>query len=185
MRPAAPKKQSLGFTLIELLVVLMIMGLFVGLVSAIVQPDERGLLRVEAERLAQLLDLAKTESRLSGKSIAWTSDGAGYHFYRSGDDSGGFGDARQLAPQWTEIRDNDLLRPRSLPYGMQIAGLRIENMPARAGMRLEFAPYGLSPAFAIDMSLGIARYAVTASPLGELLVMPRDAIPGANGANGG
>ena len=52
-----------GFTLIELLVVLMIMGLIVGLVSAIVRPDDRGQLRVEAERLAQLLDLAAATTR--------------------------------------------------------------------------------------------------------------------------
>ena len=55
-----------GFTLIEVLVVLLIMGLFVGMVSAIVRPDDSALLRVEAERLAQLLDLAAAESRLTG-----------------------------------------------------------------------------------------------------------------------
>ena len=55
-----------GFTLIELLVVLLIMGIFVGLVSTITQPDDRALVRVEAERLAQLLDLAATKSRLTG-----------------------------------------------------------------------------------------------------------------------
>ncbi|MGH8694384.1 MAG: prepilin-type N-terminal cleavage/methylation domain-containing protein, partial [Burkholderiales bacterium] len=52
-----------GFTLIELLVVLLIMGLFAGLVSTLTRPDDRALLRVEAERLAQLLDLAAMQSR--------------------------------------------------------------------------------------------------------------------------
>ena len=36
-----------GFTLIEMLVVLMVMGLFVGLVSVVTQPDERAELRLE------------------------------------------------------------------------------------------------------------------------------------------
>ena len=65
-----------GFTLLELLVVLLIMGLFAGLVGALAQPDERALLRFEADRLAQLLDLAAEESRLTGKPIAWTADAA-------------------------------------------------------------------------------------------------------------
>ena len=69
-----------GFTLIELMVVLLIIGLFAGLVSTITRPDDRALLRVEAERLAQLLDLAATKSRLTGISIAWTADGPGYRF---------------------------------------------------------------------------------------------------------
>src|SRR5512134_2732761 len=55
-----------GFTLIELLVVLLIMGIMAGMIGAIVRPDDRALLRVEAERLAQLLELAATESRLTG-----------------------------------------------------------------------------------------------------------------------
>ena len=57
-------KRRRGFTLIEMLVVLMIMGLFVGLVSAITRPDDRAVLRLEAERLSQLLDFAAAEAQL-------------------------------------------------------------------------------------------------------------------------
>jgi len=163
-----------GFTLIELLVVLMIMGLFVGLVSAIVRPDDRGLLRVEAERLAQLLDLAAAESRLAGKSIAWTADGPGYRFWRM------TGDAEASA-DWSEIRDTDLLRARTLPQGMMISGLEVENMRANGAMRLEFAPYSQGLSFTIEMSLGAARYAVAASPIGELRVVP--GLEKSSGAN--
>ncbi len=148
-----------GFTLIELLVVLLIMGLFAGLVGAIVQPDDRALLRVEAERLAQLLDLAAVESRLTGNPIAWTAastpEGAQYRFWRWRDDAG-----------WSEVRD-DSLRARNLPPGMAISELRIEAMRPPEGMRLEFGPHG-SLAYDFQMSLGAARYAVAASPLGEV-----------------
>lgn len=150
-------KRARGFTLIEVLVVLLIMGLFVGLVSAIVRPDDRGLLRVEAGRLAQLLDLAAAESRLTGKSIAWTADGPGYRFWRMS----GHAD-------WLEARDSDLLRARALPQGMVIRSLQIENGPAHGAMRLEFAPYNAALAFHIEMSLGAARYAVAGSPVGEV-----------------
>ena len=113
-----------GFTLIELMVVLLIMGLFAGLVSTITRPDDRALLRVEAERLAQLLDLAATKSRLTGKSIAWTADGPGYRFWQYNEDT-----------YWSEIVDDDSMRPRTLPQGMMIAAMRVENTRMPQQMR--------------------------------------------------
>ena len=150
-----------GFTLIEMLVVLMVMGLFVGLVSTIARPDDRAVLRLEAERLSQLLDFAAVEAQLTGKSVAWTADGPGYRFWRSGEDS-----------TWGEIRDNDLLGARTLPLGMTVSGLRVENMRPQGAMRLEFAPQGATLAFDIVMSLGAERYAVAGSPLGEVRALP-------------
>jgi general secretion pathway protein H len=156
-----------------MLVVMLIMGLFVGLVSAIVRPDDRGLLRLEAERLAQLLDLAAAESRLAGKSIAWTAEGPGYRFWRMTGDVRWFENGSgEGSAQWTEIRDSDLLRARTLPQGMTISGLQVESMPAHGAMRLEFNPYGATLAFTIEMSLGAAHYAVAASPVGEVRVLP-------------
>ena len=169
MRCNTAAERTRGFTLIEVLVVLLIMGLFVGLVSAIVRPDDRGLLRLEAARLAQLLDLAAAESRLTGKSIAWTADGFGYRFWQMTRDARGL---ENESAQWSEIRDNDLLRVRTLPQGMMISGLQVESMPAHGAMRLEFNPYGATLAFTIEMSLGAAHYAVAASPVGEVRVLP-------------
>jgi general secretion pathway protein H len=159
--PGISSPKSRGFTLIELLVVLLIMGLFAGLVAAMAQPDDRVLLRAEAERLAQLLDLAAVEARLTGKPIAWTAGasagGTEYRFWRWRDDAG-----------WLEARD-DSLRPRSLRPGMTISELRIEAMRPPEGLRLEFSPNG-SLAYDFQMSLGAARYAVASSPLGEVRI---------------
>ena len=152
-----------GFTLIELLVVLLIMGVLVGLVSVIVRPDDRGLVRLEAERLAQLLDLAAAESRLTGHAIAWTADGLGYRFWRMTGDAVG-------SAQWAEIRDDDLLRARTLPQGMAVSGLQVENLPA-GDLRLVFAPYAPPLVFTVELSLGASRAAVAASPVGELRVL--------------
>jgi general secretion pathway protein H len=154
-----------GFTLIEMLVVLMIIGLFVGLVSTIARPDDRALLRVEAQRLAQLLDLAATKSRLTGKPIAWAADGTGYRFWQFNEDT-----------YWSEILDDDALRARRLPQGMTISGLRIENMPPAQQMRLQFNPYGPTLAFTVQLSLGEARDTVTGSPVGEVQVLPQSGI---------
>ena len=156
-----PAKTGRGFTLIEMLVVLLIMGLLVGLVSTITRPDERTALRVEAERLARLLDLAAAESRLTGKSIGWTADGLGYRFWRFREDAG-----------WSEIRDSDLLRARTLPQGMAISGVRVENVGAPGVMRLEFSPYGPTLSFMIEISLGAEHRGVAGSPIGELRVLP-------------
>jgi len=155
-----------GFTLIEMLVVLMIMGLFIGLVSTITRPDDRAVLQLEAERLAQLMDFAATEAQLTGRSIAWTADESGYRFWRSDDDAG-----------WSEIRDSELLRARTLPQGMAVSGFRVENMRPQGAMRLEFAPQGSSLAFTIGMSLGAAHYTVTGSPVGDVRVVPGKGKP--------
>jgi len=153
--------RTCGFTLIEVLVVLLIMGLCAGLVSAITRPDDRALLRVEAERLVQLLDLAATQSRLTGKSIAWTADGPGYRFWQFSEDT-----------HWSEIRDDDSLRARTLPQGMVIAGMRVENMRTPEHMRLEFNPYGPTLSFSVEMSLGAANDTVAGSPIGDVRVLP-------------
>jgi general secretion pathway protein H len=137
---------SRGFTLIELLVVLLIMGLAAGLIGALSHPGDRALLRLEAERLAQLLDLAAAESRLSGKPIAFTAEISKYGFWRWREGAG-----------WSEARE-DSLRARSLPPGMALSGLRIE-----------FDPY-VPVAYELQMSLGEARYSVAASPLGEVKI---------------
>lgn len=153
--------RSRGFTLIEMLVVLLIMGLFVGLVSSIAKPDDRAMLRVEAERLAQLLDLAATKARLTGRSIAWTSDGPGYLFWQFGEDA-----------YWAEIRDDDSLRARTLPQGMTLSSLRIENLRPPEQMRLEFNPYSATLSFSVEMAFGAEHFTVTGSPIGEVRVLP-------------
>lgn len=150
-----------GFTLIEMLVVLMIIGLFFGLVSAITRPDERAMLRLEAERLSQLLDFAAAEARLTGRSIAWTADESGYRFWRADEDA-----------SWLEIRDSELLRARTLPQGVLVSGFRVENMRPQGTIRLEFAPQGSLLAFTIGMSLGDEQYSVVGSPIGEVRVVP-------------
>ena len=150
-----------GFTLIEMLIVLVIMGILVGLVSVVVQPDDSARLRVEVEKLAQLMDVAATESRYTGKPIAWTSDGKSYQFWQYTENAG-----------WSEMIGDDLLHARMLPQGMTIANLRVENMRVPALMRLEFNSAGSALAFSVDMLLGAARYTVANSPVGDVRISP-------------
>lgn len=150
-----------GFTLIEMLVVLLVMGLLAGLVTASAAPDDRALLRVEAERLAQLINLAATESRLTGKAVAWTANAAGYRFWRFSEASG-----------WSPISD-DVLRARTLPQGMTISRLQVDNTRSAERLRLQFNPHGSAPSFSVEMSLGEVRGKVEGSPVGEVRVVPQ------------
>lgn len=156
LRQAAHRR---GFTLIELLVVLLVMGLLAGAVTIAAQPDERTLLRVEAERLARLLDLAAMESRLSGRPMAWAADGGAYRFWRF---SAGLG--------WARIADDALYRARTLPQGMSIVAMTSETMAFPHPMRIEFHSFGGAVPFSIEMSLGAARYALVGSAIGEISV---------------
>ena len=144
-----------GFTLIELLVVMLIMALAAGLIGASAQPDQRTHLRVEAERLAQLLDLAAEEARLTGSPIAWTADATQYRFWRWSEAAG-----------WSEAQD-DALRPRNLRPGVSISDLRVEAGRTEGGLRLEFSP-NAAQAYDFQMSLGAERYIVAGSPLGAV-----------------
>lgn len=146
-----------GYTLIEMLVVVVIMGILLSLVSVVATPNARNRLQLETERLAQLLNLAAAESRLTGKAIRWTSDGAAYHFWRLHEDG-----------SWREIQGGDeLLHPRRLPDGMSITDFRMESMQRLETMRLDFVPYGLSLAYTIVMSIGAERASIAGSPVGD------------------
>lgn len=156
-----------GFTLIELLVVLLIMGLMVGMVTVSAQPDDKARLRVEADRLAQLLTLAASEARLTGKAMAWTADGPVYRFWQFTEDVG-----------WLGMVDDQTLRARTLPQGMTISNLRIDNARAAEKLRVEFNPNGTMTTFTMDMALGAAHSTMTASPLGNVRVLAAGASPG-------
>lgn len=151
------KDRIRAFTLIEMLVVVLIIGLSIGLVGAVARPDDRALLRVEAERLAQLLALAGEQANISGKGLAWTADAAGYRFWQ------------EKNGQWVDFAEDGQLRPRFLPQGMVLSGLQVENRP-RQIMRLEFFPHAPSAVFLLAMTLGSQHLRIDGSPLGDVAI---------------
>lgn len=157
--PPHTRLPQTGFTLLEIMVVVLIMGLIAGLVSVMVQPDDRGLLDVESRRLAQLLDLAAAEARVSGTSLAWVADASGYHFEQLTNAQG-----------WQEITHNNFLRARGLPANMTVSALLLENNPLNAPWRVEFPAYGQTTAFTVTLTHGTAYSDISVSPVGMVTV---------------
>ncbi|MHB2060165.1 type II secretion system minor pseudopilin GspH [Pseudomonas monsensis] len=103
-----------GFTLIELMVVLVIIGIASAAISLSIKPDPLQLLRKDAERVAQLLQVAQAEARADGRPIAWVSDAKGFRFSRRSDSGKGF----------EHFNDDAQLRPR--PWQSPKVQVRVE-----------------------------------------------------------
>lgn len=102
-----------GFTLIELLVVIALLGIAAAVVALSVPASDARLLREEAARLGALFRIAQDEARITGRTLVWEADSAGYRF-RPLDDEG--------APDWSD----DVLRQRAWPFEVRsIEGGRI------------------------------------------------------------
>ena len=123
-----------GFTLVELLVVLVVIGLASAAVM-LTLPDDRGGLRVEAERLAARVHAARDEAIVQAKPVALIIDSSGYGFerYRRG--------------EWRPITEPPFDR-REWPENMLV---RIEGA---ADGRVAFDEMGISDGAIVTLNRG-------------------------------
>ena len=131
-----------GFTLIELLVVLVVMGVALGLVMVQLMPDRQAPLRDEAARLALLLENAGLEARASGRSMAWSGEKNKYRFFSKNE----YGD-------WVRIDDNSPFRPRTLPEGVNIGELSVEEQVLKPGEYIVLSAHSFAVPFRIRLYL--------------------------------
>jgi general secretion pathway protein H len=123
-----------GFTLVELLVILVIIGISLGVVVLQLMPDNHSRLREESARLALLLENAGMEARASGRPLAWSAENNVYRFWKKND----YGD-------WVHLDDDPMFRARTLPEGLSITGVSVEEQALKPGepMSLNAASFAL------------------------------------------
>lgn len=93
--------RSAGFTLIEMLVAILIAAVLIGMVVVSGAPSPSRALETDADRLAQLLALAREEAQVRGAPIRLEVDERQFRFVQ-------FRDA-----QWRVIDNDSFLRPRA------------------------------------------------------------------------
>ena len=156
-----------GFTLVELLVVLVVMGVALGLVTVQLMPDKRAPLREEAARLSLLLENAGLEARASGRSLAWSGKNNNYLFLRKN----AYGD-------WVRIVDDSLFRPRSLPQGVHVGEVSVEEQPLKPDEYVLLSAHSFAVPFRIRLTSEYGSATVTGKSTGDVVFSLDEPQPG-------
>jgi general secretion pathway protein H len=77
---AALAQARQGFTLIELLLVVVLVAIAASVAAMSVSGSERHRLQEEGDRLSALFRMAQSDARVSGRTLLWEADLAGYWF---------------------------------------------------------------------------------------------------------
>jgi general secretion pathway protein H len=144
-----------GFTLIELMMVVALIAMAVGLVSLALREPANTRLQVEAQRLSELLESARAESRASGLAVHWAPaevDDA-FHF-------------RFFVPGAS--------KPMGLPTRWLDAQVRAEVVDAAT---LQLGPEPLIGAQGVVLRLGDQRLELTTDGLGPFVVVSKEESP--------
>lgn len=160
-RTAVARARGAGFTLLELLVVMSIVGVLSTMFVVLVAPGDAAVAKTEARRLAALLELALSEARASGQSMAWSPEPGGYAFWRKVDDG-----------EWTVFPEASVYKRRSLPAATQLREVFVDARSLAEGERVVLAPHGLRGVLETTVSGGSASFAIRAGVLGRVSVKP-------------
>jgi general secretion pathway protein H len=147
-----------GFTLVELLVVLVVIGITLGVTMVQLMPDNRAVLRQEAQRLALLLENAELEAQSSGRSLAWSGEASHYRFWKKNDYN-----------EWIRIEDNTLFRSRDLPEGIRISQTTVEERTIKPGDRLSLSAHSIALPFHISIGNQYGNASIIGKSTGEVI----------------
>lgn len=138
-----------GFTLIELLVALVIAAVAVAMVAINGLPGAQRGLRFEAERLAQLLSLAREEAQVRGRPLRLQADASGYRFLV----------LRER--QWRPLVDDPDLRARVWDEPTRVALVRPDGLG-----EVEFGRDAVDVPFKVQLARGDATVEILGNGLG-------------------
>lgn len=145
-----------GFTLVELLVVLVVIGIALGVVAVQLMPDNRSVLREESARLALLLENAVLEAQARGRTIGWSGEGAHYRFWEKNEYN-----------DWVSIENDAQFRPRTLPDGIKISQVSVEDVSLKPGERLAMGAYVIP--FRIDLGNQYGNISIDGKSTGDVI----------------
>ena len=152
-----PSSLASGFTLIEILVVLVVIGISIALVGVNLHRDPKQELREQSQRLALLLQAARSEAITSGKSLAWIAQPPNYGFYtRDGD------------RKWTVAMTDDPFGPGVFPGQVSLADVEINHARVPMDTPLVFSASGLNPSFRLELDYAGARMLVLGDAGGSI-----------------
>lgn len=147
-----------GFTLLEVLVVMALILIVLGM--AVLRLDDAGQRRVQAsaERLSLALEAARDTAIYSGQTLAFSSDGRGYQFWRGNDQQ----------HSWQRFDGEPPLSAYTLPAEVFIVQQRVNTRDRALGERLVFSPDGLSEPFEIRLQAEQSQRLVQSDALGRI-----------------
>lgn len=138
-----------------MLVVLVLIGILAGVVTVAGSPGARRGLEYEADRLAQLLGLAREEAQVRGSPIRFEFHDAGYRFLLFRD------------REWRAMQDDTDLKARQWSQPTQ---LRIERPDG--AQTIEFGRDAVDAPFVIHLQRDQTTLTVQANGLGAFRVLP-------------
>jgi general secretion pathway protein H len=145
--------RSAGFTLIELLLVMVIAGVLLALIAVSSAPSPQRSLKFEADRLAQVLSLAREVAQVRGLALRFEATETEYHFLA----------LRER--EWQLFTDDRDLRARPWEQPTKVTLIRDDTR-----VMLEFGRDSVDKPFQIKLVRDTAEATIKANGIGEFAV---------------
>ena len=148
-----------GFTFVEILVVLLVIGIVAAVAALGISPNDRQETRIEASRLADLLEEAAIEAGNRGETLAWSGKDDFYTFWQKADDG-----------TWNEIVSDDLFRGHALQGDIRIDGISVSGAQTAPGKKIVFSPSGVNRPFTITLAGNRAKADISGDVMNRVSV---------------
>jgi len=105
-----------------------------------------------------LLENAGLEARASGRSLAWSGEKNSYRFF-----------SKSAYGVWVRIDDDASFRPRTLPEGVNIGEVSVEEQAIKQGEYVLLSAHSFAVPFRIRLSSEFGSAIVTGKSTGDVV----------------